>query len=397
MMRSLLLLLFVPTVAACSGFLDLGGNGSSSDDKQPEGATPSTPGGESAPSKPKADCSGVPEGEIEIYRSKGSEAFNVMDLQSDGKHVYLAGSVSQATTDTPVPDPANPMKTASVIRVPVAGGEREVIEFEHGFVSRGVVLDDENIYWASEYQDAVLMRPKSGGPVTPFVLGSNGLGGAAGIPQSVATDGKGNVFWTTWHGSFASPSNPIAALGKRAAGSTAASTFQESHGEEDGAYWVTADATHVYWLAGRNTLELRAAPVAGGTHTVLAGGIEQGYRIRTDEEFVWGISNDFVWKVPKKGGERVNVASPSTGRDFRSLAVTDDAIFFSDDMEPTQSGKIIEGPIYRAKKDGSDVEPFTGDRNGASHLATDACRLYWTHHEWVGNPGYELVVASKKL
>jgi hypothetical protein len=392
-MRSLLLFV-LPSLVACSGFLDLGGNGSSDEEKTPEGSPTQTPGnGDPTDVKPKVDCGNIPAGATEVYRAPSSDAFNVMDLVSDGKHLYLAGSVSQSSETPAAPDPANPMKTASILRVPVTGGPREVIEFEHGNVSRGVVVDNENIYWASEYQDAVLMRPKAGGAVTPFALGAT-----AGIPQSVATDGKGNVFWTTWHGGFASASSPVPALGKRASGSTSASTFQESRGEADGAFWVTSDATQVYWLAGRGSLELRAAPTSGGKHVVLATGVEQAYRLTTDGDHVWGVSNDFVWKVPKKGGDRVNVATAKAGRDLRAVAVSDDAIYFSDDMEPTSGGgKVVKGPIYKAKKDGSTLAPLTEDYESATHLTADACRLYWVSLEWVGNPGYELVVRSHAL
>jgi len=65
--------------------------------------------------------------------------------------------------------------------------------------------------------------------------------------------------------------------------------------------------------------------------------------ITTDVENVWGVSNDAVWKVSKKGGDRVIVTSAKPGRDFRSVAVSDDAIYFSDDMEPTAGG----GPVKK--------------------------------------------------
>jgi hypothetical protein len=276
-----------------------------------------------------------------------------------------------------VPDPNDPMKTATLVRVPVSGGAREVIDFEHGEVSRSVVLDADNIYWASEYDDSVLVRSKKGGAITAF-----GISGG-GIPQSVATDGKGNVFWAMWYGGIAF----------RPAGATDAKTFQESTDIGDSG-WVTADAQRVYWHANR--AEIRSAPVSGGAPTTLATGIDHVYTLVTDDTHVWGISNDELWKIPKAGGDRVVVATPKAGRDFRSLAVTDDAIYFSDDMEPSPTGgKVVMGPIYKAKKDGSDVTAITPDGESARDLVADECRVYWTAFDWVGNPGYETVVYSR--
>jgi hypothetical protein len=159
---------------------------------------------------------------------------------------------------------------------------------------------------------------------------------------------------------------------------------------------VHADETSVYWLAGRG--EVRKAPVAGGPFEVLAPNISHVYTLATDIDHVWGISNDEVWKVPKAGGARVVVAKPDDKRDFRSLVVTDTAIYFSDDMEPLSGGgPVVKGPIYKANKDGSNVTAITGDLDHATHLATDGCRLYWSAIEWVGNPGYELVVQVQAL
>lgn len=392
MKRSSLFLSFgiAASLCACSNFLDLGGGGAAGEPPSPNTAEGDdgepAPGGKAAP---KPDCGQLGADPVEIFRSPGNENFNVMGLATDGTHVYLAGHMPIAPNGPQVtPDPSNPMKTATLVRVPVAGGSREVIAFEHGQVSRGVVLDTNNIYWASDHDEAVLMRAKSGGPVTAFSITG------AGIPQSVATDGNGSIFWATWFGGTASPSNPIAAIAVREPGSSVAKAFHESRGKEDGATQVTADAKSVYWLAGRS--ELRSAPVSGGAHSVLASGIVSAYTLTTDDDHVWGVSNEAVWKVPKTGGDRIVVTTPEAGRHFRSLAVTDDAIFFSDDMDPSLGGgPVVKGPVYKANKDGSGVTPISPDLDSADDLVADACRVYWKSFVWTGNPGFETVVYAR--
>jgi hypothetical protein len=42
-----------------------------------------------------------------------------------------------------------------------------------------------------------------------------------------------------------------------------------------------------------------------------------------------------------------------------------------------------------------EANAITTDLNGARHLTTDACRVYWTTFDWVGNPGYEVVVHAR--
>jgi hypothetical protein len=378
-LTSFLLAALSPVAVGCSGLLDLGGDGDQA--PAPAGEKPAQGNG-ADPSDPKTstvDCGSIPTAPVEIFRSPGSETFNVMRIASDGTHVYLAGHMPMsASGPSPVPDPNDPMKTATLVRVPVGGGAREVVDFEHGQVSRGVALDASHVYWASEYQDSVLVRPKSGGPIESFALAGEG------IPQSLATDGAGNLFWATWYGGIA----------VRPAGATSAQTFQATAGDDDDASWVTADAQSVYWLAGRK--EIRSAPVGGGSPTTLATGIEHTYTLVTDDDHVWGVSNDAVWKVPKAGGDRVVVATPNTGRDFRALAVTEDAIYFSDDMEPLAGGgPVVKGPVYKANKDGTNVTAITGDLDGADFLVADACRIYWRTFDWVGNPGYETVVYAR--
>jgi hypothetical protein len=139
-------------LAACSNFLDLG-----SDDKEPApggGGTPVEKPGAAAPgdgkpaAKPKVACGTIAPGVTELFRASGNEIFNIMWMASDGAHLYLAGSAPLDSPTGPIttPDPANKMKTASVLRVPASGGAREVIDFEHGRVSRGVTFDADNIY-----------------------------------------------------------------------------------------------------------------------------------------------------------------------------------------------------------------------------------------------------------
>jgi hypothetical protein len=217
--------------------------------------------------------------------------------------------------------------------------------------------------------------------VTPLEMSA-----PSGIPQSVATDGKGNVFWATWSGEIA----------KRVSGSSTAQTFQKTNSDSDDASWIHADDTSVYWIAGRG--ELRSLPVAGGAYKVLATNIMYVYGLLTDDEFVWGISNDELWKVPKGGGDRVIVAAAKPNRDFRSFALSDDAVYFSDDMEPTAGGgTVVKGPIYKANKDGTNLTAITDEIDHARNLTSDGCRLFWNASDWVGNPGYEVIVQSRGL
>lgn len=389
-MRTFFRLVALLATAACSNPLDLGGD----DPGAPTASGSATEPPRNEPKAPAVDCSAVPAGVTEIFRSPGDEIFNLTGLASDGVHLYVSGygrGVGVADGPPPVPNAASPMNTASLLRVPVGGGAREILDYEHVGFTRGVVVDDAFVYWASEAGDAVLARPKAGGPITSLHLPDTGT------PQTLTTDGKGSVFWSTWWGGMGSPSRPIASIATWSAATGAPKAFQMGAGKADGALWVTSDADTLYWIAGHDPAELRAAPTKGGSTKVLATGIANAYQLKTDATHVWGVDNDAIWRVSKGGGAVEKVVKAAPGRYLYRFAVTDDALFYADEQSPSETGgPVVKAPVYRANKDGTGATAVSAPLDGTSHMTHDACRIYVATFDWVGSPGYEAVVYAIK-
>jgi hypothetical protein len=347
---SSLVVILAGSAVACSSFLDVGGG----EEPAPTRPAPPPPAEEVAPPPAAQGCGTIAPTPVAIFRSPSTERFRAWHGASDGTHLYLAGSVVHLPDGiAPPPDPSHPMETASVVRVPVTGGAREIVDYEHITYGDAIALDGDNVYWGGSGDDLmVFSRPKKGGPVASFGIEDLCCG-----TKSIATDPSGRLFFA---------GGPILV---RTPQDASPRTFLEVVGSEQGVSSIATDGHRVYWLASVNGhWDVRSAPAEGGAWTALATGLPLGrfQPIAVANDRVWLFLNDELSTVPTTGGDRTIVATSAPDNPIRSFTVAGGSVYFTRDT----------GPIFRANVDGTGVTAITPPQERASLLTADACRVY---------------------
>jgi hypothetical protein len=122
--------------------------------------------------------------------------------------------------------------------------------------------------------------------------------------------------------------------------------------------------------------ELQSMPKSGGAPTTLATGLPMwSVELFVDATSLWNKTTSEIWKMPKTGGDREIIARAHDGHWVADFTVTEDAIYWTE--WPLQ-GESSTGPIWTAKRDGSNVRALTSDSFDAAHSITaDAHAVYW--------------------
>jgi len=345
---------------ACGSAADPPNQAPSSASSQP----PAPSDSQRSPAAPAVTGDGV----TLIFEPTRDRPFNVMYLASDGTHLYAAGYTEVTENgNRPAVDATDPMKTATLVRVPVRGGTPEVVDYEHGEVAFEVAFDGDNVVWSTDH-GPVFTRAKAGGPVTPLdVAGSDGATG-------LVSDGQGALFWGTWGALKAAPDKPLPALVARMPGASVATAIQETTSPDEAVRSLASDDARIYWMTSGD--EIRSMPKSGAAPTTLATGLPKwSVELFVDATSLWNKTMDEIWSMPKTGGDRAVVARARTGHWLGDFRVTEDAIYWT---ELPLQGTTELSPIWTAARDGSNVHALTSAVFEDAHaITTDARAVYW--------------------
>jgi hypothetical protein len=187
----------------------------------------------------------------------------------------------------------------NILRIPKAGGKREIVAPDHVGIGIDLAVDNEKVYWTNHgYYSAnsptkpspVYVVAKQGGTVEPFSAEQN-------IPHSLIVDEK-FVYWVT----------PSSIVKQAKAGGSAQVIYQAS--DREGVDELAQDDENLYFgfrAAGDSRWALRKISKQGGEpqtivkrYSLKPVALDESYIYFFDEE---GMYKDLLCRVAKSGGE----------------------------------------------------------------------------------------------
>ncbi len=198
-------------------------------------------------------------------------------------------------------------REGKIVRVPRGGGEEQVLAETTG-ISRGLVIDDADVFWAEN--EAIYAVPKAGGKVRTV--------SPAGIPDYVALDDT-YVYW------YSTVSGVLFRAPKKGAPRPTKVYADEKHT----LHFIFLDGNDLFVSYGpENAMVIQRLPKAGGTPVTVVEKQQPGSDFAIDGAHIYWITDDDVWMVPRSGGEASKAVEKLVhGVD---VAVDDQFIYWSD-------------------------------------------------------------------
>jgi hypothetical protein len=157
---------------------------------------------------------------------------------------------------------------------------------------------------------------------------------------------------------------------------------------QNGPTVITVDATNVYWV-NLNVGTVMKVPIAGGSTTQLASGVQNATSIEVDATNVYwsDINAGTVNKVPIGGG---SVTPLATGYQPKGIAVIGGYVYFTDFNGGSNSH------IYSVPTGGGSVQPVAAAGGGPDPIAADGLNVYWSSQVGCTNqsPVYQAAIDS---
>ena len=219
--------------------------------------------------------------------------------------------------------------THQIIRLPLAGGDAEVVnDYMTLYLVGNIAIDETDVYFAGTIGASIYKIPKSGGAHEMVVTDLRGVGSMA------------------------------------------------------------VDVTHIYWVDRGPEVEsigaIMKAPKEGGTPVVLADGLNRATALVLDESHVYWTNGGVpvppsgsVMKVPKTGGQVItliaNIYNPF------DIAIDSTHVYF------TNATSIDRGTIMKVPKTGGNTTVLAECLDFPNSIALDDTHVYWSNlGKWQG-------------
>jgi len=196
-------------------------------------------------------------------------------------------------------------------------------------------------------------------------------------PKGIAVDAT-SVYFTVW-----TSNGRVMKVGKDGTG------LQDLATAQNAPFDIAVDSGAVYWT-NANSGQVMTVAKSGGTPTELAGGQPSPYGIAVDDTYVYWVDNGNGSSTSGKVMRRAKDGSGSvtelvSARPFPySIAIDDTHMYWTE--------YATSGSVYRARKDGTDVQPVATAQKWPYIVALYEDKVYWTNQS---SNGGAVMVASK--
>jgi hypothetical protein len=377
--RKCAVLIVLALANSCTiGKLDLGQN--RRPDRTVSGGTPTRP----------VACPNVPRTPTKLFATNADEWASVKSIAVDATHVYLASDEAPAANlDGVKVRESSPrdFERRTISRIPVAGGQREIVDARSTGLDTMLLLDANNIYWTEG--NALRIRPKDLTNRRSLMLDSGNF------RKYGATDNAGKLylvslasespyqFWELKPGGgslllkfrsydsmrgLAADSSGVywtSRIGVYSMGATATQPTRVD--DETWPYWgaLALDADHVYAARDNSRGTIVKLSKVGAAATTLEY-LRQFRRFDDDDP----LDPESLLPLISKAASLTQLVV----RESRLYAKFDDFGF------STTTGLKAESWIARMDTDGQNAQVIAhGD--DISNVVVDDCRSYWVQAE----------------